>query len=174
MGAQSLESRVGTYYLPDQEAVTSAQMPFGFDRVEVVTAAVIAHLKEKGIKGHEVLTLTGSSGTAGITAGGLTKTATFATSLTQTADNFVTNYAAEYLTLGITVTANAGILTFASTKVELDVSIANATLTLDGTVVGVALNKHNIAGETLPIGFVLYASTEFTEITLTSGSVTLE
>ena len=45
------------------------------------------------------MTLTGTSGTASLTAAGIEETVTFNTSLTQTATDFVTNSAADYATV---------------------------------------------------------------------------
>jgi hypothetical protein len=95
------------------------------------------------------ITLTGSTGTANITAGGLTKLATFAAGgtidLTQTAADFVTSWAAAYLAIGITVTATTGVLTFKVTSADPKTAanfyaiptIANVTTDLLGTIVSV-------------------------------------
>lgn len=61
------------------------------------------------------LTLTGSSGTGSISMAGVVRTATFNTSLTQTATDFVTANAAAYLAAGITLTSNAAVLIFTTT-----------------------------------------------------------
>lgn len=58
------------------------------------------------------VTLTGTSGTANITVGGVNYLATFTTNLTTSANNFVTSHSATLLALGITVTASSGVLTF--------------------------------------------------------------
>lgn len=82
------------------------------------------------------VTLTGTSGTATI-GGPLTKTVTFATSLSQTAANFVAANAAAYLAEGITLTADDEVLEFKATVCgfEFDtVTIANASGDLSGTV----------------------------------------
>lgn len=61
----------------------------------------------------EVIRLGGTSGTANITlAGGLTKLVTFNASLTQTATDFVTNFAAGYAAAGITLTSVGPYLKF--------------------------------------------------------------
>ncbi len=79
------------------------------------------------------LTLTGTSGTAQIAVGSSSYTATFASDLTTTANNFVTTHAAAILEAGVVVTANAGVLTFEGSNTLLEsVGITNATLTLDG------------------------------------------
>ena len=60
----------------------------------------------------DVITLTGTTGTATITAGRLAKLATFGDSLSDTADDFVTSWATAYAAIGITVTASSGTLIF--------------------------------------------------------------
>jgi hypothetical protein len=85
--------------------------------------------------------LLGTSGTANITAGGVTKLATWNTSLTQTGTDFVTSWADAYAAVGITLTASSGVLTFkAATKAAnyhaLPV-VVNVTTNLSGTVIQV-------------------------------------
>lgn len=90
---------------------------------------------QSGGNGSQTITLTGTSGTANVSVGGVNYLATFATSLTVTATNFVTAHAAAILAdTGLVVTANAGVLTFAGSTVDLPVSIANVTTNLAGTV----------------------------------------
>lgn len=87
------------------------------------------------------VTLTGTSGTATITINGNNYTVTFNADLTTTASDFVTAEAANILAAeGLTVTANAGVLTFtgAYADVEVGVAIANATGDLAGTVADIA------------------------------------
>lgn len=57
-------------------------------------------------------TLTGTSGTANITVGGVNYLATFTTNLTTSANDFVTSHATALLARGIKVTASSGVLTF--------------------------------------------------------------
>lgn len=85
-------------------------------------------------KKSSVITLTGTSGTATVTIGGLAKTATFATSLTVTRNNFITANAAAYAAVGITITASgtAGILAVGSTTLATP-TVVNATTDLAGT-----------------------------------------
>lgn len=83
--------------------------------------------------------LTGTSGTANITgAGGLTKLATFGTSLVATAAAFVVSHAAAYLAQGIVVTSLYDMLVFTE-SVEgtgfVTPVITNASGTLTGEVV---------------------------------------
>jgi hypothetical protein len=82
------------------------------------------------------ITLTGNSGTANISIGGSNFVATFATSLTQTAANFVSANAADILlNKGIVVTANAGVLTFANVYGAFPaLTIANSLTNLSGTL----------------------------------------
>lgn len=96
-----------------------------------------------------VITLSGTSGTASITGiGGLTKTATFATSLTITGTNFVTANATAYAAVGITLTAALGVLTFTNATSDSgfgSAMITNATGNLSGAVV-VTSNKVYLGG----------------------------
>jgi hypothetical protein len=89
------------------------------------------------------VTLSGSSGTANITVGGVAAAlATFATDLTTTANNWVTANAAAYLTAGWLVTASVGVITFVKLAHGENIAnvpspgglISNVTLTLNGTV----------------------------------------
>ena len=92
----------------------------------------------------ETVTLTGTSGTAEITvAGGLTKTVTFNTSLTQTATDFDSDHSAAYTAEGITVTTSGADIIFtaavAGTPFDAPV-ITNLTGDLDGSVVATTAN----------------------------------
>lgn len=83
------------------------------------------------------ITLSGTAGTASISMGGVTKTATFDTNLTTTASNFVTANAAAYLAVGITLTDSSGTLIFttsAATRFMAPPTIYNLTSSLTGTV----------------------------------------
>lgn len=84
----------------------------------------------------QAVTLTGTSGTANVTVAGEAYLATFATSLTVTATNFVTAHAADLLAdHAIVVTANAGVLTFAGASDSFpEISVANVSGNLAGTV----------------------------------------
>lgn len=81
-------------------------------------------------------TLTGTSGTATITIGGIAYTATFNTDLTTTASDFITtNKAAIELATGGTITSSgATIILVAPSDSYPGFSIANATTNLAGTV----------------------------------------
>ena len=82
------------------------------------------------------ITLTGASGTANINIAGVDYLATFASSLTTTASNFVTAHAADILeATGAVVTANAGVITVTDgAKGFPAISITNATTNLAGTL----------------------------------------
>jgi hypothetical protein len=84
------------------------------------------------------VTLTGTSGTATVIHNGVTKTATWHTSLTVTASDFVTANAADYLTAGSVLTSSGAKLIFTANVPGVGftggTSITNATLTLAGTV----------------------------------------
>jgi hypothetical protein len=63
----------------------------------------------------DTVTLTGDTGTANITAGGLTKLATYNASLGQTATDFATAWVDAYAAVGITCAANSTTLIFTPT-----------------------------------------------------------
>lgn len=77
-------------------------------------------------------TLTGSSGTANITINGTAYLATYASSLTVTATNFVTSHKLALKTLGIIVTSNGAQLRFKG-AVGGTFAIANVSGDLSGT-----------------------------------------
>lgn len=59
------------------------------------------------------ITLVGESGEAHVSGpGSISRTLTYNTSLTQTASNFVTAWVADYAAKGITLTSNAGVISF--------------------------------------------------------------
>jgi len=83
------------------------------------------------------ITLTGTSGTANINVNGVNYLSTFDTDLTETASDFVTAHAAAILAAtGITVTANAAVLTFAFSNIDTPTTFTatNATGDLAGTL----------------------------------------
>lgn len=85
------------------------------------------------------VTLTGTSGTANVVVGGTNYLATFTTNLTTSAANFVTSHAAALLALGITVTANTGVLTFvAATATFPTITVANVSGDLAATIAAVS------------------------------------
>lgn len=91
-----------------------------------------------GTKKRVNIELTGSGGTANVgLAGGLTKLATYNTSLTQTATDFVASHAAAYAAVGITVTSSGANLIFESTTAGFEYitpTITNVTSDLSGTI----------------------------------------
>jgi hypothetical protein len=100
-------------------------------------SAAVANVKQK-----EIVSLTGTSGTANITGtAGLTKLVTFATAgtqdLAQTAADFVTSHAAAYDALGIAVTAATTTIVFEAKVAGVPFTaptITNVTPDLAGTV----------------------------------------
>jgi hypothetical protein len=86
----------------------------------------------------ETITLTGTSGTATVAAaGGLSKVATYGDSLTDTAGDFVTSWAAAYLAVGITITSDGPTIIFTDAVPGTGFTaptIANLTTNLAGTV----------------------------------------
>lgn len=85
----------------------------------------------------DTVTLTGTGGTANITVKDKNYLATFATSLTVTAANFVTAYAAELLQRNVLVESSGADLTFTSTIAGVSmgtIAIANVTTNLAGSV----------------------------------------
>ncbi|MFH1194082.1 MAG: hypothetical protein V1720_00135 [bacterium] len=84
------------------------------------------------------ITLSGTSGTATILNNGITKTATWHTSLTITASDFVTANTPAYLAAGTVITSSGAILTFTAltpgTGFTGATTITAATGTLAGTV----------------------------------------
>jgi len=92
------------------------------------------------VKQVDTITVTGSSGTANVAvAGGLTKLATWDTSLTKTNTNFVTAHADAYLAVGIVVTASTDTLIF--TSVNAGEEFAHPTITnVSGNLAGSVAN----------------------------------
>lgn len=94
------------------------------------------------------ITLTGTVGEAAIEINGSGFSATFDTDLTTTADNFVTDNAAAILSeQGVTVTANAGVLTFVGDyqSIESIIIYNDASPDLNGTV-GTVVYNNVVAG----------------------------
>ena len=84
-------------------------------------------------------TLTGTAGSATFTIGGTTYLSTFATSLAQTAANFVTTHAAALSTVkGIKVSASGAVLTFENLRDAFPtITVANTTTDLNATLAAV-------------------------------------
>lgn len=155
--------------------------------IRVVVEATFTLLEEDGysetgagVAQIEEVTLTGSSGTATITlAGGLTKTVTWDTNLTDTAAAFVTSHAAAYKAVGITVTSVGAIISFtapiAGTPI-IQPAIANASGNLGGTVAQDTANKTTPLSEhgifaAMAVGQVIYAKTKFTKVQISGGTI---
>lgn len=83
------------------------------------------------------ITLSGATGDANITCNGVTKLATFDSDLNITASDFVTLWAADYLAVGIVLTASGSDLIFTSNVLGAEftgtTSITNVTPDLDGS-----------------------------------------
>lgn len=98
-----------------------------------IKVAVVGSVKQV-----ETITVTGTSGTANVAvAGGLTKLATWNTSLTQTCADFKTAHAAAYLAVGLVLTSSGEtiILTSVLLGQEFDApTITNVSGDLAGTV----------------------------------------
>lgn len=118
---------------------------------ETITISGVAAVKQKAtvtitgsasVKQKDIITLSGTSGTANITGtGGFVNVATFNTTLSQTAIDFVAANAAEYATIGITATADAGTIIFEATALGTTFTqpvATNATGDLAGTNVHTA------------------------------------
>jgi hypothetical protein len=82
------------------------------------------------------ITLTGTSGTANINVDGIDYLATFNTSLTQTAIDFVTTHEVAINASGVQVFANADVLKFGSTASAIlnAITVTNITTNLSGTL----------------------------------------
>lgn len=112
---------------------------------QVETITLTGTAPEKQV---DTVTLTGASGTADITGtGGLTKEVTFAAGgtqdLTQTAADFVTSFAADYLAEEVVLTSSGADLIFTSTTYGLafvSPVITNTDGDLDGTVANTQAN----------------------------------
>ena len=130
-------SGVSTVYFAKAATTVPASMTF--------TVATTGAVKKK-----DTVTLSGTDGTANISCGGVTKLATFASTLKTTADNFVTAWASAYLAAGVVVTAGVtNTLIFEASVAGVDfVSAAtvNVTLTLAGTTVNTTANATGVGG----------------------------
>lgn len=105
--------------------------------------------QENTANSKRTVTLTGTSGTANITVNGTAYLATFATSLTVTASNFVTAHAAAILAdCGMIVTAANGVLTFtdATTGFATVTAAVNATGNLAGTLGAITVITQDVTG----------------------------
>lgn len=109
----------------------------GNDRLEELQGAYADNVIEFKSSGNSTieLTLTGTSGTANINVDGVDYLATFDTTLTETAEDFVDTHAAALLIAGFTVTSALAVLTFTGETALVDaITITNATGDLAGTL----------------------------------------
>lgn len=98
-----------------------------------VSAGGTVRVMPAGQSSQPGLTLTGSSGTANITVGGVAYLATFTSSLTTTATNFVASHKRALEAKGIFVRSTGAVLVFTG-AVGNGVTIANVSGNLSGTV----------------------------------------
>lgn len=144
----------GTPYVESAE-ITRLANTTAYDANDAVNSvAAVAQVETVSLSGtppakkKDEVTLTGASGTAEITvAGGLTKTVTFATGgtmdLSQTALDFATAFAADYLAQGIVVTSDAAKIVFEASDYGIPFDspvITNVTGDLAGTVANTVAN----------------------------------
>lgn len=113
-------------------------------------------------KSRRAITLTGTSGTANINAGGTNYLAVFNTDLTTTANNFVTSNAASILSdTGAVVTAAAGVISFSDdTAGFVGLTVAGATGNLGGTLGAVTVINNPTTGGCM----TTYSTTVVTDV----------
>jgi hypothetical protein len=157
--------------------------------IEIITQATFTILEEEGnpiaddtaaVAQVETVTLTGTTGTGIIMrTAGLRKNVVWHTSLTVTAEDFVTDHAAAYALFGITVTSSVAdiIFTAATAGWKFVFPVFNPeSLTLRGTTAHTTANvqspidKHGLV-DTQPVGEKIYADTKFVRIRLSAGAV---
>jgi len=155
--------------------------------IEVQTAATFTSLSEDGfntggtgtpVAQVDTIVLSGTSGTANITYRGITRLATWNTSLTQTATDFVTAHAAAYRAVGVTVTSSGGSILFTAAFPGFPLigapEIVNVTTNLAGTVstttanVTTPLGIHGLSGS-IPVGTRIFAKTRFKGVQISAG-----
>ena len=111
---------------------------------QLKTTAVVTGRTYMSVKRVDTVTLTGTGGTANVLCNAVTKLATFASTLTVTASNFVTAWAADYLAAGVVLTSNGVNLVFtavvAGTNFTGSTTITNASDDLAGTVAATTAN----------------------------------
>ncbi len=116
------------------DAYTGNQKQFGgYNLVGDITGSAVAQV--------ETVTLTGTVGTADVTMGGLTKLATFDSDLATTHAAFVSDHAAAYAAVGITLTG--------TTTLIFTATVAGVPFT-PGTVVGVFTDLVGTVAHTTP------------------------
>lgn len=145
------------------------------------------HITDKlNIAKVDTLTLSGESGSASITeAGGLTKTVTFASDLTTSATNFVTDNAAAYLEEGIILTSDGADLIFTAsvpgvpftspviTNAETDLSGSIANTTANVTATPTPITLANVVNEDGGSGIVKQIKVETNITALASKKIRL-
>lgn len=92
----------------------------------------------------DTITLSGTSGTATVVCNGVSKTATFRTSLTVTASDFVTAFAADYLVSGVVLTSALGVLSFTQVTPGSLFTGSTSITNLTGTLAGAVANANTI------------------------------
>ncbi len=100
--------------------------------------------------GADVVTLTGSSGTANVTVNGVAYLATWDTDLTDTAANFVTLHKAALGLVGIKLSSAAAVITFVHKRAHIitnrvAATIANVSGDLAGTLTATFVPDFNVA-----------------------------
>lgn len=116
----------------------------------VLDVPAIKVVIRRAIKRLDTITLTGTQagGTANIVCDGLTKVATFDTTLTKTASNFVTVNAVAYLAVGVVLTSYGEDLIFTANVAGVNftgaTTITNTVPTLSGIVVNTRANVTEI------------------------------
>lgn len=156
--------------------------------IEIVTIATFTILEEEGnaqvdgaaVAQVDTVTLTGTSGTIGITGpAGLSKVVAWDTDLDDTATAFVTAHAAAYALHGITVTAGTATIIFTAATAGFGFrspTAFNRGGDLAGTTVNTTasaaspLTKHGIIA-THPAGEKIYADTKFVRVRLSAGAI---
>lgn len=84
----------------------------------------------------QTATMTGTSGTCNLTVEGVAYLATFATSLTETATNFVTSHAAALLLRGLVVTSSTDTIIFTSTVPGWERGVITVSAAVSGDLTG--------------------------------------
>ena len=142
----------------DATAYTGTQRLFaGLNLVGNITGSNVAQV--------ETATLTGTSGTASVTMGGLTKTATFDTNIATTTAAFVAAHADAYAAVGITLTGTTTLVFTAATAGTAFTAgtVTNLTGDLAGTVAHTTANQ--VAGASDRVfGWALDAGTIGTQV----------
>lgn len=135
------------------------------------TPVAVTGLSYMSTKRVDTITLTGTGGTATIVCNGETDTATFNTSLTITASDFVTANAADYLTADTVLTSVGAVLTITAVVPGTDftgaTSGANATGDLLGTAATTTANKLFAFNDNK----IIFPDYPLTSITLGKGTV---